>query len=138
MCVRACVRACVRVHVLYVVCKTMVQNCNFCHGLKVSSYIAQYPIFRIAQASKCFLHFTPWQTCSNKHHLIFSGKHSVTRQFCEDCSYTNYLSLSIAKYSFIQLSELEQCTVKKLAQGFRWQHRIRNRVLLVKSAMLYP
>ena len=31
----------------------MVQNCNFCHGLKVkvSSYIAQYPIFRIAQST---------------------------------------------------------------------------------------
>ena len=31
----------------------MTQTCNFCHGLKVkvSSYIAQYPIFRIAQSA---------------------------------------------------------------------------------------
>ena len=31
----------------------------------------------------------------------------------EDCSYT-YPQLSIARYSFIQLSELEQCRVKNL------------------------
>ena len=37
----------------------------------------------------------------------------------EGCSYT-YPSLSIARYmySFIQMSELEQCRVKKLAYGF--------------------
>ena len=31
----------------------MTQTCNLCHGLKVkvSSYIAQYPIFRIAQSA---------------------------------------------------------------------------------------
>ena len=33
------------------------------------------------------------------------------------CSYT-YLPLSIARYSYIQLSELEQCRVKKRAKGF--------------------
>ena len=35
----------------------------------------------------------------------------------EGCSYT-YPPLSIVSYSFIQLSELEQCRVKKRAQGF--------------------
>ena len=35
----------------------------------------------------------------------------------EGCSYT-YPPLSVARYSFMQLSELEQCRVKKLAQGF--------------------
>ena len=35
----------------------------------------------------------------------------------EDCSYA-YPPLSIARYSFIQLSELDQCRVKKLPQGF--------------------
>ncbi|KAK2178784.1 hypothetical protein NP493_530g00018 [Ridgeia piscesae] len=33
----------------------------------------------------------------------------------EGCSYT-YPQLSIARYSFIQLSELGQCRVKKIAQ----------------------
>ena len=31
---------------------------------------------------------------------------------------STYPPLSITRYSFIQLSELEQCRVKKLAQGF--------------------
>ena len=35
-----------------------------------------------------------------------------------------YPPMSIARYSFIQLSELEQCRVKELAQGFTRQHRI--------------
>ena len=35
----------------------------------------------------------------------------------KDCSYT-YPPLCIARNSFVQLSELEQCRVKKLAQGF--------------------
>ncbi|KAK2184942.1 hypothetical protein NP493_242g01003 [Ridgeia piscesae] len=35
----------------------------------------------------------------------------------EDCAYT-YPPLSIARYSFIQLSELQQCRVNKLAQAF--------------------
>ena len=34
----------------------------------------------------------------------------------EGCSYT-YPPLSIAKYSVIQVSEMEQCRVKKLAHG---------------------
>ena len=35
----------------------------------------------------------------------------------DGCLYT-YPPLPIARYSFIQLSELEQCSVKKRAQGF--------------------
>ena len=35
-----------------------------------------------------------------------------------------YPPLSIAKYSFLQLSELEQCRVNKLAQGLTQQRRI--------------
>ena len=39
--------------------------------------------------------------------------------------------LFISRYSFILLSELEQCRVTKLAQGLTWQRMIRTRVLLV-------
>ena len=39
---------------------------------------------------------------------------------------------------FIQLSELEQYRVKKLAQGFNTAARIRTRVLIVESPKLYP
>ena len=44
--------------------------------------------------------------------------------------YINHLS--IARYSFIQLSELEQCRMKHFAQGLTPQHRIQIRVLLVE------
>ena len=55
----------------------------------------------------------------------------------EGCSYT-YPPLSIARYSFIQLSELEQCRVKKTCPRFlTLQHRIRTRVLLVERPKLY-
>ena len=49
-----------------------------------------------------------------------------------------YSPLSIARYSFMQLSKLEQCWLKKFAQGFTRQHRIRIWVLVVESPMLYP
>ena len=39
---------------------------------------------------------------------------------------------------FIQLSELEQCRVKKLAQGFNTAARIRTGVLVVEKPKLYP
>ena len=65
------------------------------------------------------LHFTLLtelftQTLSRLHWEASSHMLQLMR---EGCSYT-YPPLSIAKYSFIQLSELEQCRVKKLAQGF--------------------
>ena len=44
--------------------------------IKASSYIAQYPIFRIAQSPSQFTH---WQTCSNEQHLDFSGKTICTQ-----------------------------------------------------------
>ena len=54
------------------------------------------------------------------------------------CPYT-YPPLSLARYFFIQLSELEQCRVKKnLLKVLTPQHRIRSRVFLVESPKLYP
>ena len=54
----------------------------------------------------------------SKHPLSFSGKHPAMLQLmCEGCSYT-YPPLSIARYSFIQLSELEQCRVKQTCPRF--------------------
>ena len=54
---------------------------------------------------KALLNFTSLTdlfTQTVRHHLAFSG----------NCSYT-YPPLSIVRYSFIQLSELEQCRLKK-------------------------
>ena len=80
------------------------------------SYIAEYPILRIVQS---VLHFTSLtdlftQTPSR---LLWEASSHMLQLMREGCSYT-YPPLSIVRYSFIQVSELEQCRVKKLAQGF--------------------
>ena len=50
--------------------------------VKVSSYIAHYPILRIARNA-------PWQTCSIIHHLDFSRMHPTRLQLMPvDYSYT--------------------------------------------------
>ena len=103
---------------------------------KASSYIAQYPVLRTVQSA---LHFTSLtdlftQTPSR---LLWEASSHMLQLMREGCSYT-YPPLSIVSYSFIQLSELEQCRVKKLAQGFNTAARIRTRVLVVESPKLYP
>ena len=60
---------------------------------------AQYPILRS---------FIPWQTCSVEHHLDVSGQLLAT---------ATHSPVSIVRYTFIKLSELEQCRVNELAQG---------------------
>ena len=88
-----------------------VQGCK-----RVSSYIAQYPVIRIAQSA---LHFTSLTDLLNQTSswLLWEEASHMLQLIREGCSYT-YPPLSIAMYSFIQLSELGQCRVKKLAQGF--------------------
>ena len=103
---------------------------------KASSYIAQYPVLRTVQSA---LHFTSLtdlftQTPSR---LLWEASSHMLQLMREGCSYT-YPPLSIARYSFIQLSELEQCRVKKLAQGFNTAARTRTWVLIVESLKLHP
>ena len=85
-------------------------------GKKVSSYIAQYPVLRTAQST---LYFTSLADLFNQtpSQLFWEASSHMLQLMRKGCSYT-YPPLSIARYSFIQLSELEQCRVKKLAQGF--------------------
>ena len=78
--------------------------------VKANSYIAQYPVFRTIQSA---LHFTSLtdlftQTPSR---LLWEASSHMLQLMREGCSCT-YLPLSIARYSFIQLSELEQCGVE--------------------------
>ena len=84
--------------------------------VKASSYIAQYPVPRTVPSA---LHFTSLTDLfTHTPFRIFWEASSHTLQLVrEGCSYT-YAPLSIIRYSFIQLSELEQCRVKKVAQGF--------------------
>ena len=56
--------------------------------------------------SKRFTLFLPWQTCSFRYQLGFSGKHSSQAAItCNDYSLT-FPPMSIARYSCLQLSEL--------------------------------
>ena len=103
---------------------------------KGSSYIAQYPVLRTAQSA---LHFTSLTDLFTQipSRLLWEASSHMLQLMREGCSYT-YPPLSIVRYSFKQLSELEQCRVKKLAQGFNAAARIRTRVLVVESPKLYP
>ena len=67
--------------------------------VKVWSYIAQYPVHWTAQNT---LHFTPWQTCSFRHQLNFSGKHLATQQLLREDYSVTFPPPSIARYSFLQ------------------------------------
>ena len=83
------------------------------NGKKISSYIAQYPILRITQS---VLHFISLADLFNQtpSQLLLEASSHMLQLMREGCSYT-YDPLSIVRYSFIQLSELEQCRVNKLA-----------------------
>ena len=99
--------------------------------VKVSSYIAQYPILSA-------FHFTSLADLFNQTPSQLLGEPSshMLQLMREGCSYT-YPPLSIARCSFIQLSELEQCRVKNLPKGLTPQHRIQTRILLVKSPKFF-
>ena len=102
--------------------------------VKVSSYISQYQILRIAQSA---LHFTSLtdlftQTPSR---LLWEASSHMLQLMREGCSYTHSL---VYRYSFIQLGEPEQCRVNILPKVLTPQHRIRTRVLLVESPTPYP
>ena len=97
--------------------------------VKVSSYMAQYPILRTAQSA---LHFTSLTDLFNQtpSQLLLEASSHILQLMRKDCSYT-YPPLSIARYSLMQLSE-------NLPKVLTPQHRIRIRVLLVESPKLYP
>ena len=90
-----------------------VSCCNLKKKVKASSYIAQYPVLRTIQIA---LHFTSLFT-QTPSRLLWDESSHMLQLMREGCSYT-YPPLSIARYSFIQLSKLEQCRVNNLPQGF--------------------
>ena len=83
---------------------------------KASSCIAQYPVLRTVQSALHFTSLTDLVT-QTPSLLLWEASSNMLQLLREGCSYT-YPTLSIARYSFIQLSELERCRVKQLAQGF--------------------
>ena len=90
----------------------------------VSSYIAQYPVLRTVQSA---LHFTSLVDLFNQtpSQLLWVSSSHMQQLMREGCTYS---PLSIGRYSFIQLSELEQCRVQNMPKLLTQQHRIRTRV----------
>ena len=86
-----------------------------CKKVKASSYIAQYPVLRTAQSALHFTSLTDLFT-QKPSRLLWEASSYMLQLMREGCSYT-YPPLSIARDSFIQLTELEQCRVKKHSHG---------------------
>ena len=89
---------------------------------KVHSYTARYPVLRTTQSA---LDFTPGRPV-HSNAISFSGKHSAILQLLhKDYSFT-YPPLSVARYSFIQLSELWQRGTNETAKASKWQQEDSN------------
>ena len=88
---------------------------------KVSSvgvlYIGQYPVRWTAQSA---LLFTPWQTYSFRYQLGFSRKHSSRAAITHEHYSLTFPPLSKARYSFIQMSDLECHGENENAQTLKW------------------
>ena len=78
----------------------------------VGSCIAQYLIFRAVQSALHFTSLTDLFTQTPSRFLSEASSHML-QLMRKGCSYT-YPPMSIARYSFIHLSKLEQCRVKIL------------------------
>ena len=83
---------------------------------KVCFYIAQYRVSTPLARSKRFTLFLPWQTCSFRHQLGFSWKHSSQAAITRNDYSLTCPPLCIARYSFIQLSRLRCCEENENAQ----------------------
>ena len=84
---------------------------------RASSFLwAQYSVLTTVQSA---LHFTSLADLFTQtpFRLLWEASSHTLQLMRESCSFT-YPPLSIIRYSFIQLSILEQCRVKNLAHGF--------------------
>ena len=83
--------------------------------VKVCFYVVQYPVRWTAQST---VHFTPWQTCSFRHQLDFSRKHSIHAVITREGIFI-FLPPSISRYSFIHLSwgNMERIKMPELRNG---------------------
>ena len=79
----------------------------------------------IYDCSKYWIHFTLHQTCSFQRHLDFSGKNSGSLQLLHEDNLFTYPS--VARHSFIQLSELWQRGVNEIAKTSNSSKKIRTR-----------
>ena len=84
----------------------------------------QYSILRIAEST---LHFTPWQTCSNKHHLDFCGKHPAMLQCAWRLlihKYHHCLQPSTRSDSWVNWSNVQWTNLPKIkSKAYNLEHR---------------
>ena len=94
------------------------RNSNWRGAKYVRSYIARYPVLGTAQST---LHFTPADLfIPTPSRLLW--RYSVTLQLRrEDYSFT-YPHMYVARYSFIQLTELWQRGKNEIAKASKRQH----------------
>ena len=81
-------------------------RCRVKVRVKINYYVARHLILRIAQ---CVYTLLRGRLFSIRHHLAFTGRHPATMQLPGE---DKYPPMSIARYSFIQPSELDQWKVK--------------------------
>ena len=97
---------------------TWVFDISLFHIKKVCFYMAECPVHWTAQSA---LHFTTWQTCSFRHQLDFSEKHSAMQQLRAKPIHSHlFPPLSIARYPIIQLSGLRRRGDNGNAQTSKW------------------
>ena len=94
------------------------------------SYTAQYPVFRIGQSSTLQFYFLTDLFNREPSRLLWEAS-SHAAIIARRSFVAIYQPLSIARYSPIYLSVLEQCWVNKVALGRL--HRTRTRGLLVEN-----
>ena len=92
-------------------------GCSVRHTFAVGKKSKSNFLYSAVSSPQCALHFASLTDTQTPFWLLWEASSHMLQLMREGCSYT-YPPLSITKYSFIQLNELEQCGVKKLAQGF--------------------
>ena len=124
----SCIGSMYRRYVSYRIIDTIHKTSMFLYSA-VSSPLAR---------SKHFTLFLPWQTCSLRHQLGFSWKHSSHAAITRNYYSLTFPPLSIARYSFIQLSEHGRQWRKQKCPIFETiVKRIRTRAPLIESLAFY-
>ena len=89
-------------------------------------FLIQRSILSVGPLKALYTFCPPRQTCSFRHQLGFSGKHSSHGAITRNDKSLTFPSLSKARYSFIQLSQLgrqwreRKCPIfETVAKGFR-------------------
>ena len=103
-------RFCLSTYTIHPVCTfKSLKNC-VCNCTRHSVFIWQYVLYSACIQSvgplKALYTSPHWQTCSLRHQLDFCGKHSSQAAISHEDYSLTFPTMSILKYSFIQLSEL--------------------------------